>query len=63
VPPSARWQRACPLDLETICLKCLRKAGGRQLCVGPRELADESEVRYRRVSQSWRDGSWSGITS
>src|SRR5260221_1835656 len=45
VPPS-RWQASVPLDLETICLKCLRKEPENRYASAA-ELADEL-VRYQK---------------
>jgi CHASE3 domain sensor protein len=45
VPPS-RWQAGVPLDLETICLKCLRKEPEKRYASAA-ELADEL-VRYQQ---------------
>jgi formylglycine-generating enzyme required for sulfatase activity/tRNA A-37 threonylcarbamoyl transferase component Bud32 len=45
VPPS-RWQKSVPLDLETICLKCLRKEPENRYASAA-ELADDL-VRYRQ---------------
>ncbi len=45
VPPS-RWQKSVPLDLETICLKCLRKEPENRYASAA-ELADEL-VRYQQ---------------
>ncbi len=45
VPPS-RWQKNVPLDLETICLKCLRKEPENRYASAA-ELADEL-VRYQQ---------------
>src|SRR5262249_4123095 len=44
--PPSRWQRGIPLDLETICLKCLRKEPEKRYASAA-ELADDL-VRYQR---------------
>src|SRR5439155_644583 len=44
--PPSRWQSSVPLDLETICLKCLRKEPEKRYASAA-ELADEL-VRYQQ---------------
>ena len=44
--PPSRWQPGVPLDLDTICLKCLRKEPEKRYASAA-ELADEL-VRYQR---------------
>ncbi len=57
VPPS-RWQPGVPRDLETICLKCLRKEPENRYASAA-ELADEL-VRYQQGKPTpWR-GRWVG---